>query len=106
MVAPSLHQSSSRASVWATVWTILPTRSAGPGGRHRGGSCPQAHSFAPSQTRTTTAQYRSDSAHVQASAEAAEEETCVLPLGADELVGLGLMAKEEEKPMMKSLCGI
>lgn len=80
--------------------------SAGPGGRHRGGSCPPAHSFAPSQTRTMTAQCRSDSAHARASVEAVEEEMCALPLGADELVGPGLMATEEEKPRMKSLCAI
>lgn len=105
MAVPSLHQSFSTASVWATVWMIPPMQS-GLGGTHRDGSCPQVHSFALSQTRTTTAQCRSDSAHVQALAEAAEEETCAPPLGADELAGPGLTATEEEKPMMKSLCVI
>lgn len=80
--------------------------SAGPDGRHRGGSCPQVHSCAPSQTHTTTALCHSDSVHVQASAEVAEEETCVLPLGADELVGPELMAKEEGKSRTKRLCVI
>lgn len=105
MAVPSLLQSSSTENVWATVWMIPPMHSAGPGGRHRGGSYPQVHSFAPSQTRTMTAQCRSDSAHVPTSAEAAEEQTCVLPLVVDELAGPGLTAKEEEK-LMKSLCVI
>lgn len=83
-----------------------PMHSADPGGRHRGGSYPRVHSFAQSQTRTTTVQCRSDSAHVPASIEAAEEERCVLPLGADEQVGQGLMATVEENSMMKSLCVI
>lgn len=78
------------------MWMIPPMHSVGPGGRRRGGSCPQVHSFAQSQTRTMTAQCRSDSAHVQASAEAAEVETCALPLEADELVRAGLLATAEE----------
>lgn len=104
VAVPSLHQSSSTASVWPTVWMILLMHSVGPGGKHRGGSCPQEHSFAQSQIRTMTAQCHSDSAHVQALAEAVEVEMCAPHLGADVLVGLGLMATEEEKS--RSLCVI